>query len=231
MLQPRAQNEKLNTNVSDQRERNANCAVAAAICTEAGLSVASIARGRPLPLLAAAAPRTYAGDPHPLFIIGVEKKGESMPRNQTKRVTIRLTPEEYHTRMWKRIEAAGAEQRADRSSRQDHQESVPVHGGGLPDLSSAVGAGIGALLALADLDSSDDPEEQRRRYEAYLASQNLKFVMDIIVKLLEKLNEIDERRAAQSFQTEVRNESEQQEMTAQEESEEQEEQPTEEQTM
>ncbi len=30
-----------------------------------------------------------------------------MPRNQTKRVTIRLTPEEYHTLMWKRIEAAG----------------------------------------------------------------------------------------------------------------------------
>lgn len=30
-----------------------------------------------------------------------------MPRKQTKRVTIRLTPEEYHTLMWKRIEAAG----------------------------------------------------------------------------------------------------------------------------
>ena len=30
-----------------------------------------------------------------------------MPRNQTKRVTIRLTPEEYRTLMWKRIEAAG----------------------------------------------------------------------------------------------------------------------------
>ncbi|SDB28705.1 mobilisation protein (MobC) [Ruminococcaceae bacterium FB2012] len=30
-----------------------------------------------------------------------------MPRNQTKRVTIRLTPEEYDRLMWKRIEAAG----------------------------------------------------------------------------------------------------------------------------
>lgn len=30
-----------------------------------------------------------------------------MPRNQTKRVTIRLTPEDYDTLMWKRIEAAG----------------------------------------------------------------------------------------------------------------------------
>ena len=30
-----------------------------------------------------------------------------MPRKQTKRVTIRLTPEEYNTLMWKRIEAAG----------------------------------------------------------------------------------------------------------------------------
>ena len=30
-----------------------------------------------------------------------------MPRKQTKRVTIRLTPEEYDTLMWKRIEAAG----------------------------------------------------------------------------------------------------------------------------
>lgn len=65
------------------------------------------------------------------------------------------------------------------------------------------------MLALAELDSSDDSEEQRRRYEAYLASQNLKFVMDIIVKVLEKLNEIDERRAAQSITTEVRNELEQ----------------------
>lgn len=168
-----------------------------------------------------------------------------MPRNQTKRVTIRLTPEEYHTLMWKRIEAAGAEQRAENSSRQDHEASVPVHRGNLPDLSPAVGAGIGALLALADLDRSDDPEEQRRRYEAYLASQNLKFVMDTIVKVLEKLNEIDERRAAQSFQTEERNEVVQQgetteqaeqsterEVNEQEETEEQEqEQPTEEQTM
>jgi len=111
------------------------------------------------------------------------------------------------------ILAAGAEKRADRSSRQDHEASVPVHSGSLPDISPAVGAGIVALLALADLDSSDDPEEQRRRYEAYLASQNLKFVMDIIVKLLEKLNEIDERRAAKSIQTEVRNEMEHQEET------------------
>ncbi len=99
------------------------------------------------------------------------------------------------------------------------------------------------MLALADLDSSDDPEEQRRRYEAYLAAQNLKFVMDIIVKVLEKLNEIDERRAAQSFQTEVRNEvvqqedtsseqEEQQEVNEQEETEEQEqEQQMDEQTM
>ena len=69
--------------------------------------------------------------------------------------------------------------------------------------------------------------------------------MDIIVKVLEKLNEIDERRAAQSFQTEVRNEVVQQgetteqaeqsterEVNEQEETEEQEqEQPTEEQTM
>ena len=104
------------------------------------------------------------------------------------------------------ILAAGAEQRADRSSRQDNQEGVQIHGSGLPDLSPAVGAGIGALLALAELDSSDDPEEKRRRYEAYLAAQNLKFVMDIIVKVLEKLNEIDERKAAQGIQTEVRNE-------------------------
>ena len=102
--------------------------------------------------------------------------------------------------------AAGAEQRADRRARQDNQESVQVHSSSLPDISPAVGAGIGALLALAELDSSDDPEEQRRRYEAYLAAQNLKFVMDIIVKVLEKLNEIDERRAAQNNQTEVRNE-------------------------
>ena len=66
--------------------------------------------------------------------------------------------------------AAGAKQRADRSSRQDHEASVPVHSSSLPDLSPAVGAGIGALLALAELDSSNDPEEQRRRYEAYLAA-------------------------------------------------------------
>ena len=139
------------------------------------------------------------------------------------------------------ILAAGAEQRAKNSSRQDHQESVPVHSGSLPDISPAVGAGIGALLALAELDSSDDPEEQRRRYEAYLASQNLKFVMDIIVKVLEKLNKIDERRAAnvvrnevvqQGETTEQAEKSTEQEMTEQEETEEQEqEQQMDEQTM
>ena len=128
------------------------------------------------------------------------------------------------------ILAAGAEQRAENSSRQDHEASVPVHSSSLPDLSPAVGAGIGVLLALAELDSSDDPEEQRRRYEAYLASQNLKFVMDIIVKLLEKLNEIDERRAAnlvrnevvqQGETTEQAEKSTEQEVTEQEETEEQ----------
>jgi hypothetical protein len=86
------------------------------------------------------------------------------------------------------ILAAGAEQRADRSSRQDHEASVSVHSSSLPDLSPAVGAGIGALLALAELDSSNDPEEQRWRYEAYLASQNLKFVMDMFFS---KLNAVD----------------------------------------
>ena len=95
------------------------------------------------------------------------------------------------------------------------------------------------MLALAELDSSGDPEEQRRRYEAYLASQNLKFVMDIIVKLLEKLNEIDERRAANVVRNEIEQQEdtsseqeEQQEVTEQEETEEQEqEQQMDEQTM
>lgn len=127
------------------------------------------------------------------------------------------------------ILAAGAEQRADRSSRQDHQESVSVHSGSLPDLSPAVVAGICALLALADLDSSDDPEEQRRRYEAYIATQNLIFVMNIIVKLLEKFHEIDERRSQQSFVEEVRNESEPETISEPEQEEEQAEELEEEQ--
>ena len=137
------------------------------------------------------------------------------------------------------ILAAGAEQGTQSRARQDHEESVQVHGSDLPDLSPAVGAGICALLALADLDSSDDPEEQRRRYEAYLATQNLKFVMDIIVKLLEKLNEIDERRAANVVRNEVvqqedtsSEQEEQQEVNEQEETEEQgQEQQIDEQTM
>ena len=96
------------------------------------------------------------------------------------------------------------------------------------------------MLALAELDSSDDPEEQRWRYEAYLASQNLKFVMDIIVKVLEKLNEIDERRAAnlvrnevvqQGETTEQAEKSTEQEVDEQTDEAEEQEQPTEEQTM
>ncbi|MBQ6634561.1 MAG: hypothetical protein IJH80_10315 [Ruminococcus sp.] len=95
------------------------------------------------------------------------------------------------------------------------------------------------MLALAELYSSDDPEEQRRRYEAYLASQNLKFVMDIIVKLLEKLTEIDERRAANLVRNEViqqedtsSEQEEQREVNEQEETEEQEQkQQMDEQTM
>lgn len=97
------------------------------------------------------------------------------------------------------------------------------------------------MLALAELDSSDDPEEQRRRYEAYLATQNLKFVMDIIIKVLEKLNEIDERRAANLVRNEVvqhRETTEQAEISTEQEVDEQtdeaekiEEQQIEEQTM
>ena len=85
------------------------------------------------------------------------------------------------------------------------------------------------MLALADLDSSDDPEEQRRRYEAYLATQNLIFVMNIIVKLLEKFHEIDERRSQQSFVEEVRNESEPETISEPEQEEEQAEELEEEQ--
>ncbi|MBR1384867.1 MAG: relaxase/mobilization nuclease domain-containing protein [Ruminococcus sp.] len=135
--------------------------------------------------------------------------------------------------------AAGAEQGAVINARQDNDSTEMVHDSGGISLDAAVGAGICALLALADLDSSDDPEEQRRRYEAYLATQNLIFVMNIIVKLLEKFHEIDERRAANVVRNEVvqqedtsSEQEEQQEVNEQEETEEQgQEQQIDEQTM
>ena len=122
---------------------------------------------------------------------------------------------------------AGAEQGADINARLGEETPAVVHDSGGVHLDTAVGAGIGALFALAEMSESDDPEEQRRRYEAYLASQNLIFVMNIIVKLLEKLHEIDERRSEQSFVEEVRNESEPEPISEPEQEEEQAEEETE----
>ena len=80
-------------------------------------------------------------------------------------------------------------------------------------------------MELASVDTSEDPEEQRRRIEATVACQNLGFVIGIVIGLIRAA---DDRRSESVLS--VRNESEQQDETT-EQTEEIEEQPIEEQTM
>ena len=80
-------------------------------------------------------------------------------------------------------------------------------------IGSAVGTGLGAVISLADMSESDDPEEVRKRIEAQLAGQNLGFLIGIVLALVEKAkeessqkrepeHEIDEQRPEEETETE-----------------------------
>ena len=138
------------------------------------------------------------------------------------------------------IFAAGAEQRAENSSRQDHEAPAEIYDSGIPVLAAAVGDGLALLLELASVDTSEDPEEQRRRIEATIACQNLGFVIGIVIGLIKAAEdhssepEISVRNEVvqQGETTEQAEQSTEQEVNEQEETEEQEqEQQMDEQTM
>ena len=80
-------------------------------------------------------------------------------------------------------------------------------------IGSAVGTGLAAVISLADMSESDDPEEVRKRIEAQLAGQNLGFLIGIVLALVEKAkeessqkrepeHEIDEQRPEEETETE-----------------------------
>lgn len=80
-------------------------------------------------------------------------------------------------------------------------------------IGSAVGAGLGAVISLAEMSESDDPEEIRKRIEAQLAGQDLGFLIGIVLALVEKAkeessqkrepeHEIDEQRPEEETETE-----------------------------
>ena len=95
-------------------------------------------------------------------------------------------------------------------------------------------------MELASVNSSEDPEEQRRRIEATIACQNLGFVIGIVIGLIRAAEQNPDKPPVQIKS--VRNESNQQDETTEqteqstvqevtEQTEEIEEQPIEEQTM
>ena len=136
---------------------------------------------------------------------------------------------------------AGAEQGIDLGAGRDDQTPAEVYDSSLPVLAAAVGDGLAVILELASVDSSEDPEEQRRRIEATIACQNLGFVIGIVIGLIRAAesnrseqvkavrNELDQQVEATEQTEESDEQEEQQEVT--EQTEEVEEQPIEEQTM
>ena len=83
--------------------------------------------------------------------------------------------------------AAVREQTRDaQNNRYAEQEAEDLLNSGAVNIGGAVGAGLGAVISLAEMSESDDPEEIRKRIEAQLAGQNLGFIIGIVIALLKE---------------------------------------------
>jgi hypothetical protein len=83
--------------------------------------------------------------------------------------------------------AAVREQTRDaQNNRYSEQEAEDMLNSGAVNIGGAVGAGLGAVISLAEMSESDDPEEIRKRIEAQLAGQNLGFIIGIVIALLKE---------------------------------------------
>lgn len=111
------------------------------------------------------------------------------------------------------IAAVRGQTRAAQNNRYAEQEAEDMLNSGAVNIGGAVGAGLAAVISLAEMSESDDPEEIRKRIEAQLAGQNLGFLIGIVLALVEKAkeessqkrepeHEIDEQRPEDETETE-----------------------------
>ena len=82
------------------------------------------------------------------------------------------------------IAAVRGQTRDAQNNRYSEQEAEDLLNSGAVNIGGAVGAGLGAVISLAEMSESDDPEEIRKRIEAQLAGQNLGFIIGIVIALL-----------------------------------------------
>ena len=107
--------------------------------------------------------------------------------------------EESRRVYFKAVIAAVREQTRDaQSNRYAEQEAEDLLNSSAVNVGGAVGAGLGAVISLAEMSESDDPEEIRKRIEAQLAGQNLGFIIGIIIALLKE--EKEEKSEQQTWQ-------------------------------
>ena len=95
--------------------------------------------------------------------------------------------------------AAVREQTGDvQNNRYAEQEIEDILDSSAVDFGGAVGAGLGAVISLAQMSESDDPEEIKKRIEAQIAGQNLGFIIGIVIALLK--DEKEEKAEQQTWQ-------------------------------
>ena len=112
------------------------------------------------------------------------------------------------------------------NNRYAEQEAETLLDSSAVDIGGAVGAGLGAVITLAEMSESDDPEEIKKRIEAQIAGQNLGFIIGIILAMLKE--EKEERTEQQTWQHRHRQQEQQDE---EEQNEEQDEEQTDEMQM
>ncbi len=84
------------------------------------------------------------------------------------------------------------------NNRYTEQEAETLLDSSAVDIGGAIGAGLGAVISLAQMSESDDPEEIKKRIEAQIAGQNLGFIIGIILAMLKE--EKEERTEQQTWQ-------------------------------
>ena len=72
------------------------------------------------------------------------------------------------------------------NNRYAEQEAEDLLNSSAVNVGGAVGAGLGAVISLAEMSESDDPEEIKKRIEAQIAGQNLGFIIGIVIALLKE---------------------------------------------
>ena len=95
--------------------------------------------------------------------------------------------EESRRVYFKAVIAAVREQTGDeQNNKYAEQEAEDLLDSSDVDIGGAVGAGLGAVILLAEMSESDDPEEIKKRIEAQIAGQNLGFIIGIVIALLKE---------------------------------------------